>query len=159
MPLFGGIGAVRDDTFADSQEWHCHTGMSPTEKRSPPVAIRYGKGLIGGALCRLLALLIHWIGINTIEHYRDDLLFYLQAHLILVLASMLAAPWASPPASCSADRTWSARRTLHAVLQHRQHRLLWPYWPSPSASWASVRLIFALFLASCCPSCATPTKA
>jgi osmoprotectant transport system permease protein len=36
------------------------------------------------------------------------LLFYLQAHLILVLASMLAALlWASPPASCSADRTWS----------------------------------------------------
>ncbi len=56
------------------------------------MAIHHGNGLIGGALViALLALLIHWIGINTIEHYRDDLLFYLQAHLILVLASMLAA--------------------------------------------------------------------
>lgn len=46
------------------------------------MAIRYGKGLIGGAVVvALLALLIHWIGINTIDLYRDDLLFYLQAHL------------------------------------------------------------------------------
>jgi osmoprotectant transport system permease protein len=60
-------------TFADSQEWHCRSEMcSPTkEKRSPPVAIRYGKGLIGGVVVvALLALLVHWIGINTIELYR-----------------------------------------------------------------------------------------
>ena len=54
------------------------------------MAIRYGKGLIGGAVVvALLALLVHWIGIDTIQHYRDDLLFYLQAHLMLVLALSL----------------------------------------------------------------------
>jgi hypothetical protein len=52
MPLLAAL-VFRDDTFADSQEWHCRSGMSPTEKRSPPVAIRYGKGLIGGALSSL----------------------------------------------------------------------------------------------------------
>jgi osmoprotectant transport system permease protein len=75
------------------------------KKRSPPVAIRYGKGLMGGALViALLALLIQWIGINTIEHYRDDLLFYLQAHLILVLASMLAALVVGIPAGILLSR-------------------------------------------------------
>ena len=75
------------------------------KKRSPPVAIRYGKGLIGGAVVvALLALLVHWIGINTIEHYRDDLLFYLQAHLILVLASMLAALVVGIPAGIFLSR-------------------------------------------------------
>jgi osmoprotectant transport system permease protein len=68
------------------------------------VAIRYGKGLIGGAVVVALALLIHWIGINTIEHYRDDLLFYLQAHLILVLASMLAALFVGIPAGILLSR-------------------------------------------------------
>ena len=89
-----------------SQEWHCHSGLrSPTKKRSLPVAIRYGKGLIGGAVVvALLALLVHWIGINTIEQYRDDLLFYLQAHLILVLASMLAALVVGIPAGIFLSR-------------------------------------------------------
>ena len=69
------------------------------------MAIRYGKGLIGGAVVvALLALLIHWIGINTIELYRDDLLFYLQAHLILVLASMLAALVVGIPAGIFLSR-------------------------------------------------------
>jgi len=79
---------------------------SPTkEKRSPPVAIRYGKGLIGGVVVvALLALLVHWIGINTIELYRDDLLFYLQAHLILVLVSMLAALVVGIPAGILLSR-------------------------------------------------------
>jgi osmoprotectant transport system substrate-binding protein len=37
------------------------------------VAIRYGKGLIGGVVVvALLALLVHWIGINTIELYRAE---------------------------------------------------------------------------------------
>ncbi len=55
------------------------------------MAIRYGKGLIGGAVVvALLALLVHWIGINTIELYRDDLLFYLQAHLILLAVLAIA---------------------------------------------------------------------
>jgi len=53
------------------------SALADYKKRSPPVAIRYGKGLMGGAVViALLALLVHWIGINTIEHYRDDLLFY-----------------------------------------------------------------------------------
>ena len=69
------------------------------------MAIHYGKGLIGGALVfALLALLIQWIGINTIEHYRDDLLFYLQAHLVLVLASMLAALVVGIPAGILLSR-------------------------------------------------------
>ena len=69
------------------------------------MAIRYGKGLMGGAVViALLALLVHWIGINTIEHYRDDLLFYLQAHLILVLASMLAALVVGIPAGIFLSR-------------------------------------------------------
>ena len=56
------------------------------------MAERYGKGLLGwAAVLVILALLIHWIGIDTIARYRDDLGFYLQAHLILVLASMAAA--------------------------------------------------------------------
>ena len=83
------------------------------------MAIRYGKGLIGGAVVvALLALLVHWIGINTIELYRDDLLFYLQAHLILVLASMLAAlrllqPLERPVARAVAE---SAAAGLTAIL-------------------------------------------
>ena len=69
------------------------------------MAIRYGKGLIGGAVVvALLALLVHWIGINTIELYRDDLLFYLQAHLILVLVSMLAALVVGIPAGILLSR-------------------------------------------------------
>ena len=51
------------------------------------MAKRYGKGLLGCAtVLVILALLIHWIGIDTITRYRDDLGFYLQAHLVLVLA-------------------------------------------------------------------------
>ncbi|NUT74386.1 ABC transporter permease [Pseudomonas sp. C1C7] len=69
------------------------------------MAIHHGKGLIGGALViALLALLIHWIGVETIEHYRDDLLFYLQAHLLLVLASMLAALVVGLPAGILLSR-------------------------------------------------------
>ena len=69
------------------------------------MAIRYGKGLIGGVVVvALLALLVHWIGINTIELYRDDLLFYLQAHLILVLVSMLAALIVGIPAGILLSR-------------------------------------------------------
>ena len=49
--------------IAGSQELPCHTTMcSPTEKkRSPSMANRYGKGLIGCAVViALLALLVHW---------------------------------------------------------------------------------------------------
>ena len=56
------------------------------------MATRYGKGLLGwAAVLVILALLVHWIGLDTIARYRDDLTFYLQAHLVLVLASMAAA--------------------------------------------------------------------
>ena len=108
------------------------------------MAIRYGKGLIGGAVVvALLALLVHWIGINTIELYRDDLLFYLQAHLILVLISMLAA-------------LIVGRSSTSATPS-----LPWPYWPSPSASSASAaaRPSSRCSLPRSCPSYATPTKA
>ncbi len=69
------------------------------------MANRYGKGLLGGAVViALLALLIHWIGISTIKQYQDDLLFYLQAHLILVLVSMLAALVVGIPAGIALSR-------------------------------------------------------
>ncbi len=63
-----------------------------------------GKALLGlCAAAAVLALLIHWITPATILHYREDLLFYLQAHLVLVFSSMAAACWsACRPASCSA---------------------------------------------------------
>jgi osmoprotectant transport system permease protein len=78
------------------------------------VATRYGTGLVGcAAALAVLALLIHWIGLDTLHHYQQDLLFYLQAHLELVLASMFAALvvgipagiWLSRPARAqSAER-------------------------------------------------------
>ena len=75
------------------------------------MANRYGKGLIGAAIVvALLALLVHWIGISTIEHYQDDLLFYLQAHLYLVLASMFAALLVGIPAGIFLSRPSMAAR-------------------------------------------------
>ena len=69
------------------------------------MANRYGKGLIGCAtVVVILALLIHWIGIDTIRHYQADLWFYLQAHLMLVLASMLAALLVGIPAGIFLSR-------------------------------------------------------
>ncbi len=69
------------------------------------MAIRYGKGLMGcAAVVVILALLIHWIGISTIQQYREDLLFYLQAHLILVVASMVAALVVGIPAGIALSR-------------------------------------------------------
>ena len=47
-------------------------------------------------------MLIHWITPATILHYREDLLFYLQAHLVLVFSSMAAALLVGvPPAPLS----------------------------------------------------------
>lgn len=69
------------------------------------MAIRYGKGLMGcTAAVVILALLVHWIGISTIEQYQEDLLFYLQAHLILVVASMAAALLVGIPAGIALSR-------------------------------------------------------
>ena len=75
------------------------------------MANRYGKGLIGSVIViALLALLVHWIGISTIERYQDDLLFYLQAHLYLVLASMFAALLVGIPAGIFLSRPSMAAR-------------------------------------------------
>ena len=75
------------------------------------MANRYRKGLIGCvAVVALLALLVQWIGISTIEHYQDDLLFYLQAHLYLVLASMFAALVIGIPAGIFLSRPRMAAR-------------------------------------------------
>ena len=69
------------------------------------MAERYGKGLLGwAAVLVILALLVHWIGIDTIARYRDDLGFYLQAHLVLVLASMAAALAVGIPAGIALSR-------------------------------------------------------
>ena len=75
------------------------------------MANRYGKGLMGGAITIvLLALLVHWIGIDTFQRYKDDLLFYLQAHLFLVLVSMLAAVAVGVPAGIVLSRPGMAGR-------------------------------------------------
>ena len=69
------------------------------------MAKRYGKGLLGwAAVLVILAPLVHWIGIDTIARYRDDLGFYLQAHLVLVLASMAAALAVGIPAGIALSR-------------------------------------------------------
>ncbi|UUQ67816.1 ABC transporter permease [Pseudomonas fuscovaginae UPB0736] len=66
---------------------------------------------MGGVIViALLALLIHWIGISTIEHYQADLWFYLQAHLFLVLASMFAALIVGIPAGILLSRPAMATR-------------------------------------------------
>ncbi|WP_263260353.1 ABC transporter permease [Pseudomonas entomophila] len=75
------------------------------------MATRYGTGLVGcAAVLAVLALLLHWIGIDTVRHYQDDLLFYLQAHLLLVLASMLAALVIGLPAGVLLSRPAMARQ-------------------------------------------------
>lgn len=69
------------------------------------MANRYGKGLMGCVVViALVALLVHWIGISTIEHYQDDLLFYLQAHIMLVFVSMIAALVVGLPAGIFLSR-------------------------------------------------------
>ncbi|WNW13267.1 ABC transporter permease [Pseudomonas sp. DTU_2021_1001937_2_SI_NGA_ILE_001] len=69
------------------------------------MANRYGKGLLGGAaIVVLLALLVQWIGTETFMKYKGDLLFYLQAHLVLVLVSMLAALLVGIPAGIVLSR-------------------------------------------------------
>lgn len=75
------------------------------------MAERYGKGLLGAlAAAALLTLLVHWIGLNVIRHYRDDLQFYLQAHLFLVAVSMLAALAVGVPVGILLSRPFMARR-------------------------------------------------
>jgi hypothetical protein len=98
------------------------------------VATRYGKGLLGCAtVLVILALLIHWIGIDTIARYRDDLGFYLQAHLVLVLASMAAALAVGIPAGiASVDRTGSTKPSASCSSSTLATPFPpWPFWPSP----------------------------
>lgn len=128
------------------------------------MAIRYGKGLIGGAVViALLALLVHWIGISTIEHYRDDLLFYLQAHLYLVLASMFAALVVGIPAGIFLSRPQMVGRAERFMQLFNIGNTVppWPSWPSPWGSSASAAGRPSSLCSSppCCPLCATPTKA
>lgn len=74
------------------------------------MATRYGTGLAGcAAVLAVLALLIHWIGVETVLHYQQDLLFYLQAHLVLVLVSMFAALLIGIPAGVLLSRPAMAR--------------------------------------------------
>ena len=64
-----------------------------------------GKVLLGAAvLAAVLALLIHWITPQVLAEQREDLLFYLQAHLLLVLISMLAALAVGIPAGVLLSR-------------------------------------------------------
>lgn len=64
-----------------------------------------GKALLGlCAAAAVLALLIHWITPATILHYREDLLFYFQAHLVLVFSSMAAALLVGVPAGILLSR-------------------------------------------------------
>ena len=57
----------------------------------------------------ILALLVHWIGRDTLSTYRADLLFYLQAHLYLVAVSMVLALLVGIPAGVLLSRPRFAR--------------------------------------------------
>ena len=128
------------------------------------MANRYGKGLLGGAVViALLALLIHWIGISTITQYQDDLLFYLQAHLLLVLFSMLAALVVGIPAGIALSRPSMVGRAERFMQIFNIGNTVPPLAVlaialgilgigsgQPSSRCSSPR---------CCLLCATPTKA
>ncbi|MBA1271880.1 ABC transporter permease [Stutzerimonas azotifigens] len=69
-----------------------------------------GKLLAGLAgLVVVLALLVHWIGLETLRDSRGDLLFYLQSHLLLVGASMLMALLLGIPVGVLLSRPFMAR--------------------------------------------------
>jgi osmoprotectant transport system permease protein len=69
------------------------------------MAIRWKPLLFGGlAGAVALFLLVRWIGWDTIVGQRDDLTFYLQAHLYLVVVSMLAALVVGIPAGVMLSR-------------------------------------------------------
>ena len=98
------------------------------------MAVRYGKGLMGWAAALvILALLIHWIGIDTIAHYRADLWFYLQAHLMLVLLSMVAALAVGIPAGIALSRPHRVDRAERFMQIFNIGNTVppWPFWPSP----------------------------
>lgn len=98
------------------------------------MAKRYGKGLLGwAAVLVILALLVHWIGIDTIARYRDDLGFYLQAHLVLVLASMVAALAVGIPAGIALSRPHRVDKAERFMQFFNVGNTipLWPFWPSP----------------------------
>lgn len=98
------------------------------------MAKRYGKGLLGwAAVLVILALLVHWIGIDTITRYRDDLGFYLQAHLVLVLASMAAALAVGIPAGIALSRPQRVDKAERFMQLFNVGNTIppWPFWPSP----------------------------
>jgi osmoprotectant transport system permease protein len=64
-------------------------------------------GVIG--LGVVLALLVYWIGTDTLRDSRGDLLFYLQSHLLLVGVSMLLAVLIGVPAGVLLSRPFMAR--------------------------------------------------
>lgn len=120
------------------------------------MANRYGKGLLGGAvIVAVLALLVHWIGISTIEHYREDLLFYLQAHLILVLVSMFAALLVGIPAGVALSRRSMVKRAERFMQLFNIGNTIPPLAVLAIAlgilGIGSGPAIFALFLASLLP--------
>lgn len=98
------------------------------------MATRYGKGLLGCAtVLVILALLIHWIGTDTIARYRDDLGFYLQAHLVLVLASMAAALAVGIPAGIALSRPHRVDKAERFMQFFNVGNTIprWPFWPLP----------------------------
>lgn len=71
----------------------------------------WSKVVVGAVFsAAVLALLVHWITPTVLAQHRDDLLFYLQAHLVLVAASMLAALVVGVPAGVLLSRPGLERR-------------------------------------------------
>lgn len=65
----------------------------------------FGKVLLGAvALVAVLALLVHWITPAVLAQHREDLIYFLQAHLYLVFVSMLAALAVGIPAGILLSR-------------------------------------------------------
>jgi osmoprotectant transport system permease protein len=120
------------------------------------VANGYGKGLMGcAAAVAVLALLVHWIGIDTLKQYQGDLWFYLQAHLLLVLASMLAALVVGIPAGIALSRPSMAKRAERFMQVFNIGNTIPPLAVLAIAlgilGIGSGPAIFALFLASLLP--------
>ncbi len=123
-----------------------------------------GKALFGVCFAVVvLALLIHWITPATLWQYREDLLFYLQAHLFLVFASMFAAIVVGIPAGMLLSRP---------ALQGQAERLMQIFNVGNTIPPLAVLAIALAIVGSatarrssrcssprCCPSCAIPTRA
>jgi hypothetical protein len=76
-----------------------HTGCERRLKESACGYSLWQRADGRAAVLVILALLVHWIGINTIERYRDDL--FSTCKLTWFWSSLRCWPrwpWASPPA-------------------------------------------------------------